>query len=178
MEEIKKCSKCGERKVRSDDKNVSQFHRRPNGKWYSHCKECQNKYTAAHYQVNKENYIAKARKHDIKYQETVYAWLFEFFKKHPCIDCGEKNPIVLEFDHRDGEKKEREVSTLVNSGCRLATIQQEVAKCDVRCSNCHKKRTAIQRNWYWIKFLKKLGSIGNWTVALATNEKECRFESY
>ena len=154
----KKCSICRKDKVCSENKETSEFHRRANGKWYSYCKECHREYTAAHYEAHKAKYLAKARRHNDEYRERIYEWLFQYFLEHPCVDCGETNPIVLEFDHRDGEKKEREVSTFIkNHGLRK--VQQEVAKCEVRCSNCHLKRTAIQCGWYWIEFLKKHASV-------------------
>lgn len=56
---------------------------------------------------------------------------------HPCIDCRESDPRVLDFDHR-GDKK-AEIAQLVKSG-RLSVIQTEILKCDVRCANCHRKR--------------------------------------
>ena len=157
MKVEKKCSRCKKDKVCSEDKELSEFHRRANGKWYSYCKECHREYTAAHYEANKEKYLAKARRYDKGHREKAYAWLFQYFREHPCIDCGETNPIVLEFDHRDGEKKECAVSSLLN-GYRRLTVEQEIAKCDVRCANCHRKRTAIQRNWYWLEFLKKFNT--------------------
>ena len=149
----KNCSICKKNKVYSEDKEVSEFHRRANGKWYSYCKECHREYTTAHYKANKAKYIAKARRHSDEYREKIYEWLFQYFLEHPCIDCGETDPIVLEFDHRGDEKKTADVSNLVKDGS-LRKVQQEVAKCDVRCSNCHLKRTSIQQNWYWIKFLR------------------------
>ena len=27
------------------------------------------------------------------------------------------------------------------------TVEAEIAKCDIRCANCHRRRTAAQFNW-------------------------------
>jgi hypothetical protein len=71
---------------------------------------------------------------------------------HPCIDCGESDPIVLEFDHREGEKKLAAVSTLMTQmKASLKTIKAEIVKCDVRCANCHRRKTAKERGWYKIE---------------------------
>lgn len=61
-----------------------------------------------------------------------------YLSHHPCVDCNEKDPIVLEFDHVRG----------VKAGCvreiardyPLDMVKEEIAKCEVRCANCHKRR--------------------------------------
>jgi hypothetical protein len=48
----------------------------------------------------------------------------------------------MDFDHRDSETKTGNVSNMVkryNAG--LARLLDEIAKCDVVCSNCHRLRT-------------------------------------
>jgi hypothetical protein len=55
-----------------------------------------------------------------------------------CADCGERDPVVLEFDHRDG--KRGNVSTMTQ-WASLQTLRSEIEKCDVRCVNCHRRRT-------------------------------------
>jgi hypothetical protein len=65
--------------------------------------------------------------------------LLAYFKAHPCRDCGETDPVVLEFDHLRDKR--------FNIGGRLAyynwdRILEEIAKCDVVCANCHRRRTA------------------------------------
>lgn len=138
MMELKICSKC-----KGDPKPVGEFHTRPNGNPYSYCKLCHRKYTRGHYEKNKAKYLEKARTHARRYAEVIQAWLVTYFQTHPCVDCGETDFIVLEFDHRDGVKKEGDVSRLMRNG-NLESIKAEVDKCDVRCANCHKRRTARQ----------------------------------
>jgi hypothetical protein len=59
-----------------------------------------------------------------------------------CIDCGESDSLVLEFDHV-GTKREN-VSRLAWSGSSLATIDAEIAKCEIRCANCHRRVTSAR----------------------------------
>jgi uncharacterized protein YbaR (Trm112 family) len=75
---------------------------------------------------------------------------FLYLLAHPCQDCGEKDPVVLEFDHVSGEKSSA-ITDMVRGGAyRWDTIAAEIEKCVVRCANCHRRRTAIQlgfRTW-------------------------------
>tara|TARA_R110001632_G_scaffold187568_1_gene307989 strand:- start:357 stop:707 length:351 start_codon:yes stop_codon:yes gene_type:complete len=54
-----------------------------------------------------------------------------------CIDCGESNPLVLDFDHVRGNKKMC-ISNMVRNSYSIETIQKEIEKCEIRCSNCHR----------------------------------------
>lgn len=57
------------------------------------------------------------------------------------MDCGISYPYyVMDFDHRNGEEKLEGVAALVNSGRRKAVFE-EIEKCDLVCSNCHRERT-------------------------------------
>ena len=60
-----------------------------------------------------------------------------------CVDCGESDPRCLDFDHVRG-KKLRSVS-LMKTGYSVKVLREEIAKCEVRCANCHRKRTAERR---------------------------------
>jgi hypothetical protein len=74
--------------------------------------------------------------------------VFEYLRANPCTDCGETDISVLEFDHRDRALKELTVAELITQGYSLERVMREIAKCDVRCANCHRRRTAKQLGWY------------------------------
>ena len=66
--------------------------------------------------------------------------------KKQCIDCGESDPIVLELDHVHGEKY-RNVGDMM-SGYGWKRILAEISKCEVRCANCHRRKTARDFKWF------------------------------
>jgi hypothetical protein len=114
----------------------------------SYCKKCHAEYRRKHYLKNKQRYVSAAViKNTIKRNE-LRKMVFEYFKTHPCIDCGEDDPIVLEFDHRNIEEKSESISKLISKFAKPEIVEAEMAKCDVRCANCHRKRTAKQFKWY------------------------------
>lgn len=65
-----------------------------------------------------------------------------------CVDCGLTDPLVLQFDHRAGEVKVKDIGWFISSGSALRHLAAELLKCDVRCANCHRRRTAIERGWF------------------------------
>lgn len=68
-------------------------------------------------------------------------WMREF-KKKPCVDCGGSfPPECMHFDHVRGEKKFNVGQTQGNRG----RIAEEIAKCELVCSNCHATRTRKRR---------------------------------
>ena len=65
--------------------------------------------------------------------------LAEIKKASGCVDCGESNPIVLDFDHiRD---KKYNISRMIHDGFSWKAIVKEMQKCEVVCANCHRIRT-------------------------------------
>lgn len=94
---------------------------------------------------------AKARKKNPTYlQQTARArkrstlrarqFILQYLNQHPCVDCGNSNPVVLEFDHVAGKSKM--ISRMIVDGCCPATIAKELKKCEVRCACCHRIKTA------------------------------------
>jgi len=103
-------------------------------------------YAREHYRLNKERYAKADWGRKRCPRKDVNREIDEYLRSHPCVDCGESDPVVLDFDHRDGVEKIETISGLRARG-RREQLFAEIAKCDVRCSNCHSRRTAMQFGW-------------------------------
>ena len=141
-------------------KSIEQFSRKrvkKNGEqvYQTSCKSCHKIYSDAHYIKNKSKYIKKAKNRTKTYRTEMYTFLIEYFSSHPCIDCGQSNPLVLEFDHVRG-KKVAAVSEMVAGQYSKQTILEEIEKCDVRCANCHRIKTAERGNWEMYKLVASI----------------------
>ena len=88
-------------------------------------------------------YRNKNKKYYADYQKKNLAErraLIDALKSKPCMDCGGSfQPVCMDFDHRQGTAKVDGVSKLIL--CSLERLQEEIAKCDLVCSNCHRIRT-------------------------------------
>jgi len=61
-------------------------------------------------------------------------------ESNSCIDCGTSyHYSQMDFDHLEGKKQT--IARLANSEASIKTIKQEIAKCELVCSNCHRLRT-------------------------------------
>lgn len=91
----------------------------------------------------------KQRKMDLQKARMVkiIAALRDYKALKKCQDCGEGDPLFLDFDHKDRSQKSYNVSDHARIGYSLARILKEVEKCDVVCANCHRRRTAVQLGW-------------------------------
>jgi hypothetical protein len=84
------------------------------------------------------------RRKNAQKRKILQQWVRDYFAVHPCVDCGESDPIVLEFDHVRGSKV-ADICQLVQHRTALAKIVIEVGKCEVRCANCHRRATYNRR---------------------------------
>lgn len=135
---MKNCGSC------STLKDESEFYKNSHKKdgLQTHCKECNTKWVRKRYLNNKEYYDNKNKEARIRNKKFMYNYLLS----HPCVDCGEKNPCVLEFDHQND--KRMTISKMVTILCSISSIVKEIKKCKVRCANCHRKKTAKDNNWF------------------------------
>ena len=80
------------------------------------------------------------------------AELEQWEEKKVCRGCSRSlwlaDPLVLQFDHRPGEARVKDIGWFISSGRRVGLLVAELAKSDVRCANCHRRRTAEERSWF------------------------------
>lgn len=132
----KQCATC---KIQKDISLFTRNRSKKDGLNHS-CSECHKKYTQRHYQKNKQKYLEKARKNDAQYREKIDKFI-QSLKNKPCLDCGKTFPsVAMDFDHIKG-KKINNISTMRAKGWSLKKIREEIEKCELVCSNCHRIRT-------------------------------------
>ena len=143
MQERRICSKC---KMTKDVAEFS-FRSKSKGTRHSYCLDCGRILAKNHYAKNVSYYVSKARVRRNILINAINEKLFNYLENHPCIDCGESDPVVLEFDHVRG-KKSYNVSTMCWLALPWNSLMREIAKCEVRCANCHRRKTAERKSSY------------------------------
>lgn len=138
------CPGCGETRALSE----FNWKDRAKGKPQVYCKECSRRYLRDHYERNRPYYVRKARVRNRAVRRSLLDRVLEYLSTHPCIDCGEADPVVLDFDHVDPATKSFDITAKIGNGGAWRTIEAEIAKCVVRCANDHRRRTARQFGWY------------------------------
>jgi hypothetical protein len=135
------CSNC---KLPKDE---NEYHFRNTKKNIRHyvCKECRKKYHRDHYLDNKKLYKSKAVVWSKTNKKRNFKKIISYLSEHPCVDCGESDIVVLEFDHIKDKKMNISVMLKYHS---WSNIIKEINKCEVRCANCHRRKTAKQQRWF------------------------------
>lgn len=144
---VKKCTKCNKEK----NEEEFSFKNKKNEKRSTICNECQRVYKNKWYHKhkhNKENF----RLTRLKNKQKLKTQMLEFLIGKSCLDCGEKDIVTLDFDHKNPSEKVCNISTMLSNSFSWIKILKEIEKCEIRCSNCHRKKTAKQFGSY--KLLK------------------------
>ena len=132
------CARC------SEPKPLGEFswRRKNKGQRDTYCRPCRSAYGKEHYAANRARYIAQARmqKERLRLERTQY--LLEYFRSHPCLDCGETDPVVLEFDHLRDKLFDISAGLIQRS---WSSVLAEIEKCEVVGANCHRRRTGRRR---------------------------------
>jgi hypothetical protein len=141
-----RCYKCKE------DKDEEEFNwkNKSQGIRQGTCRECKKIDQKAYYEANKTEYARRSNeaKRVRVDANKLYA---RSVLKTGCVDCGFSDVRALEFDHISGDKVAG-VMEMVWQGRSLESIKAEIAKCVVRCKNCHAIRTvnALNKEPYWL----------------------------
>lgn len=127
--ETKQCSKC---KI---NKTLEEFNKKSSSRdgLSSYCKECNKINLKRHYNSNEEYYKNKSKNYNLSLRN----WLTNYKKNLSCSQCGESRWWVLDFHHRDPEKKEGNINNILFSKGKEKTLE-EISKCEVLCANCHR----------------------------------------
>ena len=120
---MKICNRCHKKKKDSD---FAKGQRR--------CRECQSELSKAHYHRNREAYTKSGHAFRSKRLFKVNKYKSE----KGCHFCGETEPVVLDFHHKDSKEKDATISFLLRRST-MEILWKEVKKCEVVCGNCHRK---------------------------------------
>lgn len=104
------------------------------------CRACHAAARRGHYERNRDKVKrrVRARTVEVRLRNTVH--VVDHLLANPCVDCGESDPLCLQFDHVRGEKVGN-IAALIPYASN-GVLATEIAKCEVRCANCHFRRTS------------------------------------
>jgi hypothetical protein len=109
------------------------------------CKKCKKKHSKTYRERHPEQKQRPENKKKIYLDRRIF--VLSYLLEHPCVDCGETDPVLLDFDHVRGTKIAN-ISRMVSWNSSTEAIKKEIVKCEVRCANCHRKKTAKEQLWY------------------------------
>ena len=145
----KRCTKC--RKIWP----VVDFNFRDKGEGIRKgiCKICTRKTTRTAYYKKRIYYLKRVAERNSSSTKKLRLFLYQYLCSHSCVDCGIQDPVVLQFDHVRGKKRDS-VANMASRRFSPNTVKAEIKKCEIRCANCHTKKTARERGYY--KYLSRL----------------------
>jgi len=102
--------------------------------------EKQKEYSKRYYEKNKQKVMSSITANKKKNAER---WR-DFKATLSCTICGENHPATLDFHHIERDKSNKKIYEMIsNSGWE--SLQKEMQKCIVLCSNCHRKHHDNER---------------------------------
>ncbi len=141
---MKLCTHCWEMK------DESEFNWRHEGvsRW-GICRECQRQQKIDWYQEHHEEHLRMKKEYNQNRRDARRQFVLDYLSTHPCVECGESDPVVLEFDHlRD---KDKAIGEMISAAATFEDLESEMAKCQVLCANCHRRRHAQEKGWFRFK---------------------------
>ena len=130
------------------EKPIADFNKKTKSKdgYQNLCKSCSSVRSQVHYQKDKESNKKRLSKNKKILQDAAKLYIAKLLTTMGCKDCPEKDPVVLDFDHMSN--KEHGISRMIHDGTSLNKIVEEIEKCEIRCANCHRRKTAKDFNWW------------------------------
>lgn len=148
---VKTCGTCKESKA-LDSFNRKQ---RSSDGFQPTCRVCNQARARLYYKENREHHIRVCVARRKQGVASLRAKYLEFLSNKVCEWCGEDDIRVLEADHLDPATKRDDISGLIHTPVAWKTIEEELRKCRILCSNCHARRTHEQndsyRHSYWVR---------------------------
>lgn len=142
----RRCGRCHECKPSLE----FAWRRKARGQRDSYCRDCRAAYKQEHYSKNRQRYVDNAAAWRRRTLDERWEYLRAYLAEHPCVDCGETDLLVLEFDHlRD---KEFVISVGITHKPWPAVLR-EIEKCEVLCANCHRRRSAARHGYLRARLL-------------------------
>lgn len=139
---MKTCNRC------NTEKPLSEFNKKRASGVQPYCRPCQGEYQREYYLTERPAVLENIYSNRKKRKKEIRLFLAEFYESHPCVDCGETDITVLDFDHL--LEKNFGINKALADAMPIEKIQAELQNGEVRCSNCHRKITAERtRNWRW-----------------------------
>ena len=129
---MKYCSSCKEHKP------LSEFNKNKKKKdgLQTTCRSCNATRSKEYYLDNRDHHRAVIKERTDRQRIENRNFVLEHLKNHPCVDCGNKDFRVLDFDHVRGIKANN-INYLISTAYTVQVIADEIEKCEVRCKNCH-----------------------------------------
>lgn len=137
------CNHCGL------EKDVEEFNWRYKALGVRHptCRNCAHAFNKEYYDGDaKERHLRQIRQRTEVAREAAREYVYQYLLIHPCEQCGESDPRVLEFHHVG--QKDMTITRMVTGGFSIKRIKAEIEACQVLCANCHRRISADERGWY------------------------------
>jgi len=117
---LERCTRCGAWK----DEEEFPWRWKALGRRHSACKACYKPLKDEWYKKNKVKHVQTVTRRKSAQREAARQYVWGYLQTHPCVECGEADPLVLEFDHVRRNKK-AEISRLVADGLSIKTLPVE-----------------------------------------------------
>jgi 5-methylcytosine-specific restriction endonuclease McrA len=92
---------------------------------------------------NTSHWLKYGKRHKSKISRDIRVYIVDLKSKTPCKDCGKVfHPVAMDFDHVHGKKKFSIGSSNMSS---WQSVLNEISKCEIVCSNCHRVRTLMRK---------------------------------